>query len=484
MIDVDGDGSLAFNQEWFLILAEARRHAQLLAPAPEFPLVFRLWGRWHRRVMEQSLQALAERHSVLRTVYSPTGWYSSEQREMLLRMFLRHKVYVPGMYVQRRLGRPEIEIVEREASTDCVNNLVSQVMEEPFESRRPLVRAVVFHVDVDTQVLVLVVSHLICDGWSIRILLRDFVEIYRSVRGGKDADLPAVDVDYDEFARSQHRAHQSGTCRAEETFWRRQWSELDGAAIRHADLPFARSVDASAPPIMSAGSLWLTPSASVVVAQAARCLRITPYILFRTAMTLALVAAIGKRRLAYWANFANRRRGFENTVGWCANTHIVTVDVPETGAVADLCRLVATGFREAQRHESLPLVALWQRVGKCLDPYDTRVNFDVWPIRRAAHSESAPIEIVVSSFLPRMDLDVRLVDDGERFGLRAIYANRYDAAGVATFVSHMAAIAERIAIAPNDSAFACVYAAAGARRSWRPFTTAYAASDSADTSRQ
>jgi len=82
-----------------------------------------------------------------------------------------------------------------------------------------------------------------------------------------------------------------------------------------------------------------------------------------------------------------------------------------------------------------------------------------------------PNDAVFSSFLPRMDLDVRLLDDGERFGLRCVYnRSRYEAAGVATLVSTIAAIAGRIAENASETPSACIRAAADGSSACGEFT--------------
>ena len=170
-------------------------------------------------------------------------------------------------------------------------------------------------------------------------------------------------------------------------------------------------------------------------------------------MTLALSDALGKSRLAYWANFANRDDGLEHVMGWVSNTHVVTVDVPKNGGtIADLCQQVWRAFIDARGHATMPLASLWQRLGSNLDSHDTRVNFDLWWGRYVAAPRPGPIEPILSSWLPLMDLDVRVHDDGQSFSLRSTYnSTRYQDAGVAAFVFLTAAIASRMAEYPGES---------------------------------
>ena len=210
-------GPLGFNQEWLLMVDEASRYAGRASPAPEFPFVFRLRGRWDRAQLDEALHALASRHKVLRTVYVPTDRYKTKQREILLQMFLRRRLFVTGMYVRRALDSAEIDVTECDATTASVDDLVLAAMAQPLVPRTPPVRAMVFHVDDDTRVLVLVTSHLICDGWSIHVLLREFLRIYRSVVAGDDANLPPIEIEFEKFIDRQLREHYSGGFAEHET---------------------------------------------------------------------------------------------------------------------------------------------------------------------------------------------------------------------------------------------------------------------------
>jgi hypothetical protein len=200
----------------------------------------------------------------------------------------------------------------------------------------------------------------------------------------------------------------------------------------------------------------------------------TPYVLFRSVLTMALHYHTRKRRLAFWGNFTNRRNAeFVPTLGWHSNTHIVPVEIDSDMTCVSLCRRVARAVSEAQMHEALPLGALWQRLGRVLDNHTTRVNFDVLP-RRQHPAGSSPIEVAI---LPGMfrgfDLDIRLWENCGTFVLVATFnGQRYAIDGVTALLASMRRIVMRIVENPDLRVSDCESLMATHRYSEVPATAA------------
>ncbi|MGH9238990.1 MAG: condensation domain-containing protein [Vicinamibacterales bacterium] len=217
-------------------------------------------------------------------------------------------------------------------------------------------------------------------------------------------------------------------------------------------MPFRRRSDVPAATIGAAYErLFFTREESTQVRRLVSQLKLTSYALFRTAMTIALHYHTSKQRVAIWANFANRRHPeFVPTLGWYANTHIVSVGLEPDMSCASLWLHVAAVVAEAQMYEALPLSALWQRLGCSLDTHDTRVNFDVLP--RGPQRTSPPaVEVTVLPVAPRnMDFDIRVWENGGLFRLVAMFSvGRYQSAAVQAFLDSMRRIVTTLAETPD-----------------------------------
>lgn len=444
--------ALAFNQERHLVAEEVMALHGVVPSGARSPLVFRINAPIAHGPIERALNEVIRRHSALRTAYGPNERYSRDDRWLQLQVFARSGVFVPGLYVQRVLSDVQLTVpVRTVAGTDELTELVRQELATPLDTTSgPPIRATLVDTGSAGTYLVLVLTHHTVDGWSLGVLAREFAAIIEA--GADGTALPRVPMQYHDFAAWQLQQFRDGRFVREERFWHEQWDRLGDAQIAFTDLPFRRRTPVAT---VTAGTsyerLFFTPQESSQVSLLVSQLTLTPYALFRTAMTIALHYYTGKQRLAVWANFANRRYPeFMPTLGWYSNTHIVSVELEPDMSCASLCRRVAAGVAQAQAHEALPLPALWQRLGRSLDRHNTRVNFDVLP-RRPQRTSPPPVEVVVLPVAPRnMDFDIRLREDGGVFALVATFSvGRYEPAAVQAFLASMRRIVTALAETPD-----------------------------------
>jgi hypothetical protein len=329
-----------------------------------------------------------------------------------------------------------------------VEGAIEVELDHPLEmGSPPQMRATLIEVATGEQVLVIVMSHVTMDGWSIGLFLHEF-SFLLDASADAEAHLADVDFQYYDFAGWQHQEYRAGRFAAEEQYWREQWAQLDGADIRHREIPFAVSAGPDKAGSVSFLRRSLGPEESAVVRTLVPRLRVTPYVFFRTVMTVVLHHYTKKQRLAFWANFANREfREFHNMMGWCSNTHVVTVTIAADSTCVSLCRDVADAISAARAHEGLPLPALWQRLGQRLDRHETRVNFDLLP-RSPRRVEGHPFELDLRP-MRGMDLDVRIQGSGDDYRFTVTHSPRYSPEGVAAMLASLLRVSVALAATPE-----------------------------------
>ncbi|WP_228984991.1 condensation domain-containing protein, partial [Streptomyces sp. DH12] len=100
-------------------------------------------------------------------------------------------------------------VPEDEATARQVDAAVHAAALRPFDlAREPAFRATLVRAADDDHVLVLAMHHIVSDGWSLDVLVRDLAELYRARREGRDADLPELPLDYADYALWQRAADQ------------------------------------------------------------------------------------------------------------------------------------------------------------------------------------------------------------------------------------------------------------------------------------
>ena len=199
----------------------------------------------------------------------------------------------------------------------------------------------------------------------------------------------------------------------------------------------------------------LSAKESALVRALGRTLHVTPYILFRTAVAIVIQNYTGKHRVAFWANFLNRRHpGMDCMIGWCSNRHLIGVEISGSTTGYELSQRVAMSIRQARQHEALPLAALWNRIWRNLNRNDTAITFDYLPRQRGRlpgqRGAERLIEVVDVPRTQCIDLDIRVREEHSGFAVHAVYnCSRYDDRGVSRMLANVCDTASRLAADPN-----------------------------------
>src|SRR6202035_3279641 len=139
-------------------------------------------------------------------------------------------------------ARPALPVIDLEGlpaarRVEEAERLSATVIWQPFDlAVGPLFRAVLLRLAVEEHVALLVQHHIVSDGWSVAVMVREVGELMRALARGEPPLLPALPVQYADFAAWQ-RQWLAGDVLAEEVaHWRR---ELD-AAPEVLELPWDR----------------------------------------------------------------------------------------------------------------------------------------------------------------------------------------------------------------------------------------------------
>ncbi len=198
----DGDLPLSHAQEqlWFLHELLPSSSAYNVAARVDFP------GSVDRVVLQRSLDAVVARHEVLRTSFRSVRG-------------VPHPIIVEH--------RP-VELAVEQVNTDTdVTAIAEREAAVPFDiAVEPLLRARLLVVGDQRQVLVLTMHHIVTDGWSFRVLLRDLGITYQALERGETIPLTDLPIQYVDYAQWQREQLLTKAFEAHLGFWR---EELAGA---------------------------------------------------------------------------------------------------------------------------------------------------------------------------------------------------------------------------------------------------------------
>ncbi|MEW6301938.1 MAG: amino acid adenylation domain-containing protein [Verrucomicrobiota bacterium] len=328
---------------WFLDQVEPGGTAYIMTRA------FELRGNLDVPALERAFEALVRRHESLRTVFV-------HMEEQLFQVVLESGPW--ALPVEDLGGQPD-------AHSTLMTRLRAAAT-HPFDlANGPLFRAQLYGIAADTHVLMLTMHHIILDGWSEGILIRELGELYNAFLRGHPTALPPLRFQYRDFARWQRQHWQDGALAESLAHWK---SRLAGAP-QVLELP----TDHPRPPVeRHRGTIQVFTLPAELVKDLRSLARLEHATLFMTlasGFTLLLARYSGQDDLLLGTPVANRNRAeFENAIGFFANTVVLRADLSGNPSVRQHLARMREVCLDAVAHQELPLDRLVEEIQPRRDP--------------------------------------------------------------------------------------------------------------------
>ncbi|HEX2164652.1 MAG TPA: amino acid adenylation domain-containing protein, partial [Thermoanaerobaculia bacterium] len=336
-VDRGGELPLSFAQErlWFLDRLEPGRATY------NVPQALRLEGAVSRPGLAAALTAVTARHEVLRTVF--------RQRAEGPVQVVRPAAPVPLPLIDLR----DLPEAARESEA---RRLAAAEAARPFDlAADPMLRAALVRLGAEDHLLLATLHHVAADGWSVGVLIDEVAELLAAEREGRAAELPALPVQYADFAVWQRRWLDGPVLEAEIEWWRRRLAGLPPLL----ELPGDRPRPAVASGRGAVVDLRLDAAAAAAVRDAARAGQATPFMVLLAAFQALLAQHSGQRDLAVGVPVAGRTRAeIEPLIGFFVNTLVVRGDLSGEPSWRDLLGRTREAALAAQQHQELPFERL------------------------------------------------------------------------------------------------------------------------------
>ncbi len=320
---------------WFLDQLEPGAAAFNIWPA------FRLQGELRPALLAASLREIVRRHQTLRTTFAT----------------------VEGKPVQSVAPTAELRlpVVDLAALPEAhrwseARRLVVRGGQDPFDlARGPLLRVQLLLLAPADAVILLAMHHIVSDGWSVGILLRELAALYTAGAAGRFSPLPELPVQYADFVHWQRSWLDGGALEEQLAYWRRQLA----AAPAVLELPADRPRPAVQTFRGAMRRLLLSPELGGALAALGRRRRATPFMVLLAAFKALLHRHTGQDRIVVGSPIAGRnRRELEELIGFFINSLVLHTDLagdPSFGELVERVREVALG---AFAHQDIPFEKL------------------------------------------------------------------------------------------------------------------------------
>jgi amino acid adenylation domain-containing protein len=242
---------------------------------------------------------------------------------------------------------------------EAAEQTAGRLARQPFDlAAGPLLRAALIRLDPGHHLLVLVIHHIVCDGWSIGVLVRELWACYADELAGRRPRLVSLPIEYADFAAWQRSWLSGDRLQRQLAYWDAQL-----AGMRELALP----TDRMRPPVPSYRGAYIPlrlPASLVArLRELARAEGATTFMVLFAAFCALLSRYAGTDDVAVGAPIANRhRRELEGVVGFFVNTLVLRVSLagePSFRAVVARTRDTALA---AYRHQDMPFERLVQHL--------------------------------------------------------------------------------------------------------------------------
>ncbi len=417
---------LSFAQERLWILEQLQPENF----AYNIPMALRLAGQLHVDALEQSLAVIVQRHEALRTAFVAVNGTP-------------HQIVGP-------IGRVDVPLadlrtllqLQREAE---VRRIATEEVRRPFDlTRRPLLRATLLRLDEEEYVLLLVLHHIISDGWSMGVLVHELSAIYDAIVANLPTPLPDLPIQYTDFALWQRDQMQGRALDAQLRYWQERLVNLPTLQL---------PIDRPRPPIQSFRGAHYAFALSQPLSEQLKALSrqegTTLFMTLLAAFQVLLRRYSGQDDVVVGTPIANRiRPELEGLIGLFANTLLLRTSLAGNPSFRLLLQRVREVCLGAFAHQDLPFEKLVEALGPKRDP-SLNPLFQVMLVLQNAPMDAADLmglklrsvetlqPLGIESGASKFDLTLYITDTAE--GLRGVIeynTDLFDAATVERLAGH------------------------------------------------
>lgn len=208
------DVSFAQQRLWFLDQYEPNSSWY------NIPLAWHIRGKLNEKALANSINEIISRHESLRTTFMSKDGFPMQV-----------------IADQLKLPLKMIDLTNHKRAEINAHWLMQEEVKRPFNlSKGPLVRAILIKLNEETHIFTLTLHHIITDGWSMRLLIRELSAIYAAFNLNEKSSLLEPLIQYADFTLWQRQWLESDILKHQLAYWRRT---LEGAIFK-LELPTDR----------------------------------------------------------------------------------------------------------------------------------------------------------------------------------------------------------------------------------------------------
>ncbi|MEH2072606.1 MAG: amino acid adenylation domain-containing protein [Nostoc sp.] len=424
--------SLAQQGLWFFQQLESQSSVY-----NEFACI-QLKGVLNLAALEKSLNEIIRRHESLRTCFE----ILNEQPVQVIHPTLTVKLPVVNLSnLPQALQNAEVE------------QLTAEIAQKPFDlAFSPLLRAMLLQIGEQEHLLLLVIHHIVCDGWSIQILNQELAVLYESFCAEKSSPLSKLPIQYADYSIWQRQWLQGERETTQLSYWKQQLAD--------APTTLALPTDRQRPPIQSfqgaTSPFKLSPRLTSMLKSLSNQQGVTLFMTLLAAFQAQLYRYTNQEDICVGSPIANRNHtNIEGLIGFFVNTLVLRTDLSRNPSFLELLGRVREVCVGAYAHTDIP----FERVVAELHPERNLSHTPLFQVMFALQEDSKKDLVLPGLTLKwldnhsqtaKFDLTLFVMDaKSELWGFWEYNTDLFDAATIERMNGHLINLLEAIVTDPQ-----------------------------------
>ncbi|MFP2902835.1 condensation domain-containing protein, partial [Corallococcus sp. 4LFB] len=397
-----------------------------------------LKGRVDVESLRRAFESLVQRHEALRTTFHEHQGQATQS------------IHPPSGWTLPLHDLSALHEARREAEA---RRLVTEDARQPFQLEEgPLLRTALVRLGAEDHLLLVTMHHIVSDGWSMGVLVRELVALYEAFSAGRSPPLAPLPMQYADFAAWQRQWLQGETLEAHLGYWKQRLEDAPAALELPTDRP--------RPPVQSHRGAKVDVRIPAEVAHALKTLAgregATPFMVLLAAFQVLLSRYAAQDDVSVGTPIAGRTQAeTEGLIGFFVNTLVLRAHVEPRATFRQLLAQVRGTTLTAYEHQHVP----FEKLVEALQPVRDTSRSPLFQVMFALqNTPTEPLQLPGLSLRPlpleahfaKFDLTLSLQEVREGMVGTLEYAtDLFDAETVQRMAGHFGVLVEALAQKPD-----------------------------------
>ena len=305
----------------------------------------RLEEKLDLEVLERSVNEIVRRHEILRT---------------RIEMEEGEAVQVIDKWEYRKLVVEDLTSLVSDMREEEMSRIAREESMTGFNLRRgPMIRVKLLKLGEEDYVVLITMHHIVCDGWSIGVFVREVCELYEAMSEGKESPLPELQIQYSDYAYWQRKYLTGSVLERHLAYWKQQL----GGNLPMLKLPSTHPHSSVQSYRGAVKSLTIPPELSRSLREMSRREGVTLFMVLLAAFKTLLYRYTGQDDIIVGTAIANRNRAeIEPLIGFFINMLPIRTDLSENPRFSELLARVKNVALGAFTYQDMPFEKLVEEI--------------------------------------------------------------------------------------------------------------------------